>query len=399
MGFSRFDPGCCCGGETPCIRVQDDFARADSSTVGAGAVGPSPSETAGDWDILSNELHIDSSNAQISWNDTGTGTSLTCESGYARVKMKGADSGDVLRMDVSGSATTRIELTVGASATLKVIQTSTKKTVNVTAAADEWHTIEVRACKLSALTTGIYVYLNGSLQIYGVLNLQNVITSFVRLGTGTITADAFFDDLYMERNSSPNHTGSACDHGGQTCPDCPEMCGVPSSEAAAELDAVGTGFLDDAGGDLCGSCDEDLNQRFTLAKVDSFSVDVSALPSTEAEDSCLKYELTGLSLLTGCVQGATSTEITAMVAYVVDENTKTFGGEGILWRLYLLNSSGTAIFGFGTIVGGFGSPCTTAATWYAAGEDPGTLCPDGFPTLECQGAPTSTTGSFDLEWA
>ena len=64
LGF-MFSPSCqCC---EDCILFEDDFNRANSTTVGNGWT-----EVAGDWEIVSNELQIDEADA-IASNSASTG--------------------------------------------------------------------------------------------------------------------------------------------------------------------------------------------------------------------------------------------------------------------------------------------------------------------------------------
>lgn len=381
----KFNPKCCCGAS--CNRVGDTFAKEDSSTIGVGEYGPAPVENTGDWDIVDETLHIDSSNAKITWTDTN-GLD-PCRSGLISVRLKGDDSGDVLR--IYGIGNSRVELTVGGSATVKYYDggSTLRKTVSVTAAENEWHTIEWVSCLLDETLPSVLVYLNGSLVLYGFdSSATYLISNIVSLGTGAISNDAWFDDLSLLNYASPNLLDSSnyyeCTHGEDEddCPDCPETCSVPQSEWTDELDVVVANYHNNG----CSDC-ASLNTTFTLSRVGSFGVSINASHVPLAADACLKYELGGLNLLT--TGPSCTTPVEAIIAFVPD--AKNPGTDLVPWWVYFLDGAGNNLFswnmtGSGKII-------------LEAGEDPGPMVKSTHLSLQCVTSQIfQPNATVELQW-
>ena len=191
-----FTPGCCCeGGVVECSIVSDDFNRANNTNVGANWT-----ETAGDWEIDSNEAEISTANALLV--STGTnpdgGTSqiqalvkASSITTLARIIVAYTDSNNYLYAELlflGGSSTLRLMQMSGGTPTQLARYGGTLGTITLSTATQYLWTLcydgEVLTTVVGAAT---YCLSAGVTGFTG---------NKVALGTGgTVIGDVNFDDV------------------------------------------------------------------------------------------------------------------------------------------------------------------------------------------------------------
>lgn len=386
MGLGDLNPGCgCC--ESPYCIYEDEFDTGDTSDL---ATYGDYTERAGNWDIANEELHVGSSSALLEYSTTD-GDFPNCESSIVQVDAKGDDDGDELLLVSQWSGTTPtvyLELTVGASATLRWKDIyGNDVSVDVTAAAGEFHTLKLVSCYgctglFSTVCSMLRIYLNGTLIMYGV----EAITEFIdrsnwSLGTGSISNDAYFDNIWTQGQSTILGTPSDCEDADEnTCPDCPTESMFPVDKAPDEIDITISGVAN-GGIDSCTECAADINDTFTVQKVDTPTFTTG---TNRFDNAPIVYELTGLNLLSGCSSGSgEQPPITTIVLLTpVPDVDGGICPDYPRWVILFLNASDEVVFRLGLDPPLFGSidgvyDATTAfpgegEDWTA--EDGGTDC-------------------------
>lgn len=279
---------CCCG--TPCLLFFDPFAREDDTEAGNDW-----SDTEDDpWEILDEELKATAPSVYL----TNAASVPSSPNGMRHsVRVKGENDGDQLQLAPS-PFNNYVELTVGAAATLDLYLGSfLVRSCPVTAAAGEWHEIEITAGGTTA-TAGLEVRLNGALVMLGVGVWSYTVGG---VGTGaTLTASAYFDDfrvsLLRDINERQTILKSAGTITGGTW-DIPSLPGggslstIPYDVTAATLKTMLEGELGSGNVDAAGSL-----VGFGLGFTITFQGDLAAtdLPLMVADGSDL--EGTGTTL-------------------------------------------------------------------------------------------------------
>lgn len=174
-----------------CVGYLHDFNMANTSSI------PNTTQNAGSWEVFSNELRTNSSNASIFLATPGgvcnTGTVPSHKLLTLKCKFKGS-SGDEI---VIGS----IKIKIGSGYTIDGLLTQ------LNLAANTWHYVELH--KSETTTTDGNPYCNSTLVKINGTYVANFLPSFYGsvLGTGTVSGYAYFDDFIF---SCASYLGTAC---------------------------------------------------------------------------------------------------------------------------------------------------------------------------------------------
>ncbi len=220
MGRIKFSPGnSCC--EDTCPIFEDDFNRADSTSLGADWT-----ETAGAWEIVSNELTTASANAELT---TAASVPVT-QSGVGKVTMriKATASGDIICIgDKSGGSQVLFTFKFGTGSYVGTKYLSADESRDAyTLNTNTWYSVEI----------GNFVKIDGNIIR---VNYASGLVGTVKfnpfsIGTTTLSGSAYFDDIVIS-----DFTGAS-----DECPDYTGSCGWFNTDpppASVTLDIVGAG--------------------------------------------------------------------------------------------------------------------------------------------------------------
>ena len=209
---------CCC--QAACPIFQDDFNRADSTSLGANWT-----ETAGSWEIVSNELTTASANAELT---TASAVPVTFTA-YGRITMriKATASGDIICIgDKSGGEFFLYTFKFGTGSYVGTSYIGNDEARHsYTLNTNTWYEVEI----------GDFVKVDGN--IIRVCYSQKGLIGLAKfnnfsIGTTTLTGSAYFDDIVIY-----DYTGAS-----NECPAFVGSCGWFNEDpipASLTLDIVG----------------------------------------------------------------------------------------------------------------------------------------------------------------
>lgn len=196
---------CCCNGpcDDACVIHSDKFDRADDTDIGADWT-----EDAGDWEISSNTLYTEDSNAKATWspdpfNSYDAGKNIVA-------KFKGNTNGDEISIWIDSAY--YIKHTIGPSGTVKIYDSTNLLLYqcSVSMTAGEWHTMSYfTGDGMFANSNHAALYING-VCILSMVLLTVAGTRVISVETGTVTSSVAVDFVCIKHDTT---TDAGCPNG------------------------------------------------------------------------------------------------------------------------------------------------------------------------------------------